>query len=54
MTQRRFNTLTILSLNNSLVDKLPLVKAASDFTTVPQIAEMILEFSQKRFWSNDN
>ena len=31
MTQRRFNALTILNSNNNLVDKLPLVKVASDF-----------------------
>ena len=31
MTQRRFNALVILNYNKSLVDKLSLVKFASDF-----------------------
>ena len=31
MAQRRFNALAILNSNKRLVDKLPLVKVASDF-----------------------
>ena len=31
MTQRRFNALVILNYNKSLVDKISLVKFASDF-----------------------
>lgn len=47
MTQGRFNALAILNSTKSLVDKLPLVAVGSDLSTVNQIAEMILEISQR-------
>lgn len=48
MAQRRYNALAILNLNKRLVDKLPLVKVASDFVNSLLNRRNILEFSQRR------